>query len=124
MKVAILSPIYIQGCSYQENLWAEQLTKLGHKTRVIFAGRSNEPPKEIVEPFGAYETHRVRTWYLPRSTFVSKYAGSAARRFNPDLILLIGDKHFRIDPIIPNPPGGRGRGAAFRPGGAACRRHS
>lgn len=108
MRVAILCPIYIQGRSYQENIWAEQLTKLGHKTRVIFAGRYNEPPKEIVEPFGAYETHRVRTWYLPRSTFVSKYAQSAARRFNPDLILLIGDKQFSMgllkDPALGEVP--------------------
>lgn len=102
MRVAVVCPNYTQGRSYQENIWAEQLAKSGHAVRVIYSGKVDRPGKQIAAANVPYETRQVRTRHLPRGTFQAPNAHLAVREFNPDLIVVCGDKLFAM-PIVRDP---------------------
>lgn len=99
MRIALVCPNYLPNRTYQENVWAEQLTRAGHVVRIISAGKSDEPVRRIEEPSGAYEEHFISTRFLPRSTFWSRQSHLALRQFRPDLFVLFGDKLFAL-PMI------------------------
>ena len=96
MRIAIACSSFFLDRTYQENIWAEQLVKLGHTVRVISSGPSNTSPELFQSPVGAYEVQRVRTQVLPRSIYISNQTGRAVREFNPDLAIIYGDKRFTL----------------------------
>jgi len=102
MRIAVVCPNYTQGRSYQENIWAEQLAKMGHAVRVFFSGQADTMPIRFDEQFGSYETQQVATKFLPRSTFKSTTVAGLIEGFQPELIVLYGDKLF-CKPICQSP---------------------
>jgi len=94
MRIAVVCPNYTQGRSYQENVWAEQLSKMGHAVRVFFAGPADTAPLRIDESSGSYETQQAATKFLPRATFKSRTIAGLIAAFQPELIVLYGDKYF------------------------------
>ena len=94
MKVAMIGPTYTPGVTYQENMWCEHLARMGHQVRMFWAGHETEPIKTISGQFGSFEESRLKTRFLPRSTFSSKEIAPAVRAFRPDLIVVAGDKLF------------------------------
>lgn len=99
MKVAIIVHSFNPAVSYQENIWAEQLAKAGHHVRVIESG---SPRVERVElgPNLAIEVESVPALRLPRMIYLSRRVAEAVWRFQPDLILVIGDKQFAWDLVV------------------------
>lgn len=99
MRIALVCPDYKTDRSYQENIWAEQLSKAGHEVRVISAAPSNSPVRRIKHASGTHELQEVATQFLPRSTYRCKTVHLAVREFKPELIVITGDKLYCL-PVV------------------------
>lgn len=99
MRIAIVCATYERGKSYQENIWAEQLAKMGHAVRMFAAGDSDGPVESIAFGSGAYQLQNAATWKLPRSTYWSRSVHHLVREFVPQLIVICGDKTFAT-PVV------------------------
>lgn len=95
----MIGPAFTHGLTYQENMWAEHLARLGHIVRMFYAGQHTEEPVRIEGTFGAFEAQRVQTRFLPRSTYRSSELRPAVRAFQPQLIVVHGDKLF-AKPVV------------------------
>jgi hypothetical protein len=96
MRIAVVCATYVQGKSYQENIWAEQLAKAGHAVRVFAAGDATEAVKRIEHLGNAYEVQTVQANRRMRGTFRSRALPGAVAEFRPDLIVICGDKTFVV----------------------------
>ncbi len=90
MRVAVVSATYVQGLSYQENVWAEELALLGHRARVFRADARGGPTQTEVIDGHPYEICPVRTLMLPRGILPSARLAESLLRFAPDLVLWFG----------------------------------
>lgn len=102
MRIAIIGPNFTHGLTYQENMWAEQLARLGHSVRMFHAGKATTPPKELIAAGGRFEEQQVATRFLPRATYSSPALAEAVRAFNPELIVVHGDKLFASHVVCDN----------------------
>lgn len=102
MKIALVCPNYFLDRSYQENVWAEQLAKAGHRVRVICGGPRHKAVRVIQEPHARYEMHQVKMITLPRSVFITRQAAAAVRAFDPEVIVIHGNKGFS-DAVVRDP---------------------
>jgi hypothetical protein len=94
LRIAQIGPSFTHGLSYQENLWAEHLTRRGHSVRVFHAAQATGTLEKINEPYGGFDVQAVAAKFLPRSTFKSSELAGHVRAFNPELIVVHGDKLF------------------------------
>ena len=108
MRIAIIGPNFTHGLTYQENMWAEHLTRLGHAVRMLHAGHVTTAPRLLTESYGSFQEQQVHTRYLPRSTFSSRGLADAVAEFRPELIVVHGDKlfakHVMLDERLANVP--------------------
>ncbi|MBU0552605.1 hypothetical protein KKF91_00690 [Myxococcota bacterium] len=86
MKIAVVSGPYQQGLSYQENIWPEILTGMGHQIRVFYAAPTAAPPRPIECAEGIYEIQAIESLILPRQIYYERGLGGAVLAFAPDLI--------------------------------------
>src|SRR5688572_2379063 len=96
MRIAIVCSSFFLDRTYQENIWAEQLVRLGHAVRVISSGPRNTVVETFKSSAGNYEVQRVKTRVLPRSIYLSNQTGRALQEFNADLAIIYGDKRFTL----------------------------
>lgn len=89
MRIAVVSATYVQGLSYQENVWAEELALQGHAVRVFRADAVGGVRSERVGA-ATYEVEAVRTVRLPRNILPSAKLGEAVVGFAPELVLWFG----------------------------------
>lgn len=98
MRVTIVCPSYERGLSYQENVWAEQLTRKGHDVTLIAAGRPGQRSSELIAVGDSqYALHFARTRRLPHGIYIARGVGDLIAQARPDLILMMGDKAFGRD---------------------------
>lgn len=92
-RTLIVCPTYLHGRSYQENVWAEQLARMGCDVRVLYASESNSSPR-LVSSYGAvYEVQGVAT-ATRRNSYRPLDIRHPSGTFKPTLILAMGDKAF------------------------------
>src|SRR5262249_24120573 len=79
----------------QENIWAEQLTCMGHAVRLFVPGSVGKP-KLAQEGGHKYEIQNVPTIRMPRHTYWSRTVHTFVADYQPDLMILFGDKLFMV----------------------------
>jgi len=90
MRIAIVAGGHNPGRGYVDNHWAELPPCMGHEVRLIADTRSSESLERQECPGGSYEIHRVPTWTVKGSLYLSRHVGRALREFEPDLVVWIG----------------------------------
>ncbi len=90
MRVAVVSATYVQGLSYQENVWAEELALMGHQVRVFRADDVGGAVTRERVGDATYEVEAVRVLRLPRNILPSAKLGPALVGFAPELVLWFG----------------------------------
>jgi glycosyltransferase involved in cell wall biosynthesis len=89
MRIAIVSASYKQGLSYQENVWAEEMARLGHTVRVFNA--APDAAEQHIEADGhGYHVQTIASTCLPRHIYFTRQLGDAVATFAPELILWFG----------------------------------
>jgi glycosyltransferase involved in cell wall biosynthesis len=101
MKIAIVSGYFIEGRGYQENIWAEELTKLGLRVCVF---TSTFVPRGINHDFKIksqrYEIKRFKGIRLPSGIIWAPKFKAPLIDFNPDWILWFGIGQFYGKPLL------------------------
>ncbi len=87
MRVAIICGTFRAGRGYQENLWAEELSRAGHSVRVFSAsGSHGMAPMTPVHAQG-YELRTLPARRLPHGVLLSSGVGTTVAEYAPQLIL-------------------------------------
>lgn len=95
MRIAIISPTYRKDASYQENIWAEELTRRGNLVTVFTAIHCQEKLTDQAEmesvdhPYG-YTVMQLPSKCFAHDLFLNLNLANALRQFKADLILLFG----------------------------------
>ena len=94
MRVAIVCGTFRVGWGYQENFWAEELSRAGHSVRVFSAGSSNGVPPTTPVSVQAYELCALPVRRLPHGVFLSSGLRTMVAEYAPQLILWFGVEQF------------------------------
>jgi hypothetical protein len=99
MKIAIISPTYRKEASYQENIWAEELSRRGFTLGVFTAihchGKLTDQAEmeSSIHAYG-YQLIQLASKCLSHGLFLNLNLANALKQFMPDLILLFGAGSF------------------------------
>lgn len=114
MRVAIISPTYRKDASYQENIWAEELSRRGNLVHVFTAIHSqvkltDQTEMESINHPQGYVVIQLPSKCFAHDLFLNLNLANALRQFHADLILLFGagtffEKSFLEDSALQNIP--------------------
>lgn len=90
LRIAVVSASYVQGLSYQENVWAEEMARLGHTVRVFRADVRGTETRIDSEAGWHYTVQDVQSACLPRHIYFTDALGDALVAFAPDRVLWFG----------------------------------
>ncbi len=87
MRIAIVCGTFREGWGYQENSWAEELSRAGHSVRVFSAAGCSEIRPTTPAGAQAYEFRTLPVRRLPRGVLLSSGLRGAVAEYAPQLIL-------------------------------------
>ncbi len=95
MRIAIISPTYRKDASYQENIWAEELSRRGNLVHVFTAIHSqikltDQTEMESINHQKGYVVIQLPSKCFSHDLFLNLNLANALRQFHADLILLFG----------------------------------
>jgi glycosyltransferase involved in cell wall biosynthesis len=94
MRIAIVCGTFRHGWGYQENFWADELSRAGHVVRVFSASCLNNVSPAAPVGADAYEIDAVPARRLPRGILLSSGLGVMVAEYAPQLILWFGIEQF------------------------------